>query len=194
MKKSNLLKATLMIVAALGVAQLAIGGENARKPADDHRSKPAAGRQRGTPAGHDRIITHSDSTNTRVEVRHPVVTDHRPITVIHNDRTIVRVRVNVYPEGHVSGRWDHWHRDWGVYWRFADWSRIHQVTCEAVNTGNNYLYPVTGYNTDYPSAWNNEVANQLVEVAMDNCYNESTQLGANPDDCTLIDWECRYMF
>ena len=186
--------ASLFAVAALALASLALANETVeRKPAQQRRSAPAAVvRQHGTPVGHNRIIIHNEGGHV-VEAVHPVIADHRPIRVVQNDRTIVRVRVGFYPAGHVDGRWDHWHRDWGIYWRFADWSRISEVLCEATNPDDGALYPVNGFRGDFPNVWNNEVANQLTENALDQCYSDSEARGVNPSDCTMIEWECRYI-
>ena len=144
-------------------------------------------REMGNPVGHNRIVFHGDGH----EILHAVIGDHRPMTAIHNDSNIVRLRPGVFGPGHIEHRWDHWHRDWGLYWRFTTWNRISQITCEAVNTANNYLYPVTGFRSDWPTGWSNDAANVLIETAMDHCYSESEAIGANPAYCAPVEWECR---
>ena len=190
MKKIKLLFAFAIVT--LTLSQWVLANETVeRKGAPRGGHGPV--RQTGVPVGHNHIITQPVHEGRGGEVVHPVIGDHRPLASIHHDRNIVRVKVGFFPPGHVANRWDHWHRDWGVFWRFAEWPRINQVTCEAVNTSNNFLYPVTAYRTDYSAGWSNDVGNQLVENALDACYAESEQNGANPDDCVLIDWECRYI-
>jgi hypothetical protein len=185
-----------MKLAIVGIFLCVLGlapGANSDDRRDDRGGNKGGGgrpaRQMGVPVGHSHMIKNADGH----EVTHAIIGDHRPLATIHNDRALIRAKVGFFPTGHVAHRWDHWHRDWGIYWRFADWHRINQVTCEAVNTSNNYLYPATGYRTDYPNAWSNDVANQVVEIALDDCYSDSQQNGSNPEDCVLIDWECRYL-
>jgi hypothetical protein len=193
MKNYRIFFAVALVASGVYVARLANADESEGHKRAQKRSGPAISHQRGTPVGHNHIITHMDENRVAHEVTHPVMSDQRPLAAIHNDRTIVHVKAGFYPTGHVEHRWDHWHRDWSIYWRFNDWGRINQVTCEAVNTSNSYLYPVTAYRVDYSSGWSNDVGNQLVENALDNCYADSEQTNANPDDCVLIDWECRYL-
>src|ERR1017187_9781599 len=103
MKNYKVLLVGLITTLTVGVAFSAQANEN-----DNHKGQRGGfAPQKGTPVGHNRIIKHADGH----EITHAVIGDHRPLATIHNDRTIIRVKLGFSPTGHVEHRWDHWHRD-----------------------------------------------------------------------------------
>jgi hypothetical protein len=163
------------------------GGGEAFHGGDPH---PEAPRTHGVPAGRTIPVRTPHGV-----VDHPVIHDPRPIEHVHNDPHLVRLRRgdNPWVAVHVEGRWNHFYRtDWLANWRFGyGWDRVDTVTCEAVNTSNNELFPITGSHTDW--AWSDDTVNQILDEALDYCYAtspkdadgnmEGTCVPAEPD-CT----------
>lgn len=115
-------------------------------------------------------------------VSSPVLLDRRSHSeIVRDPHVIVFNHVGWHPVGH----WDHWHRDWGVFWRVSDWTEIQTVTCEAVNTQTEMLYPVT--ETRATSwVWTDDLVNNVAARSLDECAAES----GNPDACALVEREC----
>jgi hypothetical protein len=115
-------------------------------------------------------------------LRSQVFHDHRSLAEVRRDPHIVMFN---HAGWHPVGHWDHWYRDWGIFWRINDWSEIQSVTCEAVDTQTELLYPVT--ETRAASvAWNSLLVNNVAARALDECAAEAGQ----PDRCALVEREC----
>jgi hypothetical protein len=115
-------------------------------------------------------------------LRTPVLMDHRSHGEIIRDPHIVRFNhVGWHPVGH----WDHWYRDWGVFWRINNWQEVQTVTCESVNTQTEMLFPVTESRGD-GWYWSGDLVNNVAARALDECVAES----GSPDTCSLVEREC----
>jgi hypothetical protein len=115
-------------------------------------------------------------------VRVQVLSDHRSHVEIRRDPHIVAFNhVGWHPVGH----WNHWYRDWGVFWRLNDWSAVQTVTCEAVDTQTELLYPVTETRGGY-WVWSADLVNNVAARSLDECAAES----GHPESCVLVEREC----
>jgi hypothetical protein len=115
-------------------------------------------------------------------IRTQVLLDRRSHGEIIRDPHIVQFNhVGWHPVGH----WDHWYRDWGVFWRINDWTEIQTVTCEAVNTQTEMLYPVTETRAT-TWQWTGDLVNNVAARALDECSAES----GDPNTCALVEREC----
>jgi len=136
-------------------------------------------RTKGVPqygAWHNTKITPSKPLRTQV------LLDRRSHGEIIRDPHIVRFN---HMGWHPVGHWDHWYRDWGVFWRLNDWSEIQTVTCEAVNTQTEMLFPVTEVRAD-SWVWSGSLVNNVASRALDECVAES----GSQDSCALVEREC----
>jgi hypothetical protein len=115
-------------------------------------------------------------------LRTPVLHDHRSLVEIRRDPHIV---IFNHEGWHPRGHWEHWYRDWGLFWRINNWPEVETVTCEAVDTQTEILYPVTEVRAD-AWTWSNALVNNVAARALDECVAES----GHPDTCVLVEREC----
>jgi hypothetical protein len=108
--------------------------------------------------------------------------DYRSAGEVRRDPHAVTFNHNGW---HPEGHWDHWHRDWGVFWRITDWNAIRTVTCESVNTQTGLLYPVTEVRAD-SWYWTSALVDNVAARSLDECAAES----GNPAYCSLVQGEC----
>lgn len=111
-----------------------------------------------------------------------VFVDRRTHAEIRRDPHVVVFNHVGYRPAHA---WNHWYRDWGVYWRVNDWAEIRTVTCEAVNNQTEQLYPVTETRAD-SWVWNSTIVNDVAGRALDECAAEA----GDPAACSLVEREC----
>jgi hypothetical protein len=171
------------LILALGIIPVALalaeGGRAQRKPARGGAEEEP--RARG-------IVQHGTEHHFTPPggggiVRTPVFHDPRGHGDIRRDPHVVRFD---HTNWHAVGHWDRWYRaDWGGYWRVTDWNAIRTVTCEAVNTQTQELFPVSETRAD-SWFWNTTLVNNVAGRALDECMTE----GGNPDICVLVQAEC----
>jgi len=109
--------------------------------------------------------------------------DARSIGAIRRDPNLVRFDHRGY---RVVGHWDHWNRDWGIFWRVQDWGVIRSVTCEAVDNTDGQLFPVSETRPDNGWGWDSNTVGIIADRALDECLAES----GNADHCSLVQAEC----
>jgi len=172
---------TVMIAILLmsGTARFAYAQEREHPGSERHEAQhPMEPRNKG-------IQQHGSWHNVKPAgpaLRSPVMLDRRSHSEIRRDpHVVVFNHVGWRPVGH----WDHWHRDWGVFWRVSDFREIQTVTCEAVNTQTEFLYPVT--ETRATSwYWTPDLINNVAARALDECVAD----GGQPGSCALVEREC----
>lgn len=174
MKKAKYLLAAAVVgaVAALSFAY-----------ADEHHGgghMPPEPRSHGIPQ-HGSF--HHVSTTPHGPIEHrQIFHEQRGLGDIRRDPHMVRFsHVGWAPRYH----WDHWYRDWGVFWRVSNWGDIRNVTCEAVDQATGALFPVTESRTE-AWVWDVNTVNLVAARALDECAAET----GDQANCTLVDGEC----
>ena len=161
----------------IGILAIAVTLSLQLASAEEHR-RPPEPRAKGVP---QHGMEHHLNVGGKV-VHSPVFHENRPVAEVRRDPHVVAFNhVGWHPVGH----WDHWYRDWGVFWRISDWNVIRTVTCEAVDTRTEYLYPVSETRAEN-WYWNPTLVNNVAARALDECAAES----GDPAACALVQGEC----
>jgi hypothetical protein len=172
----------LLVAVVIGIACLAKAEEHGRGGGGERHAAPRVAEPR-TKGIAQYGTFHNAAPRPGLKVlRTPVLTDRRTHGEVRRDPHIV---VFNHVGWHPVGHWDHWYRDWGVYWRMNDWSEIQTVTCEAVDTQTEMLYPVTETRAAN-WAWTTDLVNNVAGRALDECVAES----GHPETCALVEREC----